>query len=670
VKKRLAIILGIRPDVIRASLILDQIRALDEFDVKFIWSGQHYSDNLKDIFFRELGVAPPDVELGARGSTDAEVVASVIASLYPVLEELRPEAAVFLGDTNTVMGCLAAAQLNIPIVHIEGCMRSYDWRMPEEKYRSTIDHLSDVIYTYFDEYKAQGVAEGLNPRRILVVQNLIVDVLHKYFFERKNYYDGLATDQFFHERNIERGQYYLMTCHRRENVERRETLAAVLELLRHTDRTIYFCASYRTQGNLKRFQLQLPPNVRMVDPVGYTEMLLLAANARGVVTDSGTVVEETAVLQVPSVQMRKATERPQVYDCGSSVKFDPDNPARYPAERVWHKLEQLHGRGWSHNLGDGQASSRVVADLTHRLRSDGFRMHKPEHYHLNIARSYRDDGLCAISRSMNVRSDRPLPGGSQAASLAVVIPMFNEQAGAARCVAGVTAALPPLGRRCRLIVVEDGSGDRTADVLDEVHRRGSDFTFIRHEQNRGYGAALRTGATEAKRQGYDYVLFMDSDLTNPPEHIVNFLPAMDGGADVIKGCRYCSGGRVQGVPFWRYIISRLGNLIVTPLFAVGVRDATNGFRCIRTEVFLSLPYSERGFASIMEEMYWAKRRGCTFANVPTTLHNRAEDLRGTSFSYKPATFYRYFRYALKAALVSRSTGQRPGAAETALKKAS
>ena len=392
-KKRLAIVLGIRPDVIRASLVLNRLRALEEFDIQFIWSGQHYSDNLKDVFFRELGVAPPDVEMGAKGATDAEVVASVIANLYPVLNELRPEAVVFVGDTNTVMGCLAAAQLNIPIVHIEGCMRSYDWRMPEEKYRLTIDHLSDVIYTYFKEYKDQGVAEGLNPRGIVVVQNLIVDVLNKYYFDRKQYYDGLATEEFFRAHKIERGQYYLMTCHRRENVERREPLAAVLELLRRTDRKVFFAAGYRTQANLKRFNLDLPANVLLVDPIGYTEMLLLMSHARGVVTDSGTVVEETAVLQVPSVQMRKATERPQVYDCGSSVKFDPDNPARYPAERVWHKLEQLHGRGWSHNLGDGAASERIVADLTHRLRTDGFRLHRPEQYHLNISRSYREDGL-------------------------------------------------------------------------------------------------------------------------------------------------------------------------------------------------------------------------------------------------------------------------------------
>lgn len=392
-QKKLAIILGIRPDVIRASLILNAIRPSSEFEVVFIWSGQHYSDNLKDIFFRELGVKPPNLELNAGGNTDAEITAAVIARLYPVLEELQPEAAVFLGDTNTVMGCLAAAQLNIPIVHIEGCMRAYDWRMPEEKYRGTIDHLSDVIYTYFDEYKQQGIAEGLNPDSIVVVQNLIVDVLNTYYFSRKDLYDRLATSEFFGERGLERGRYFLMTCHRRENVHIRASFENILGLLKSTDRKVYFAASYRTQKVLKEYGLSLPDNVIMVDPIGYQEMLVLMLHSRGVITDSGTVVEETCVLQVPSLQIRKSTERPQVYDVGSSVKFDPAEAWRYPHDVVFHKLEGLYGKTWEHRLGDGKASERVVNDLLDRLRNDGFRMHKPEEYHLNIRRSYREDGL-------------------------------------------------------------------------------------------------------------------------------------------------------------------------------------------------------------------------------------------------------------------------------------
>ncbi len=131
----------------------------------------------------------------------------------------------------------------------------------------------------------------------------------------------------------------------------------------------------------------------MVDPIGYQEMLVLMVNSRGVITDSGTVVEETCVLQIPSLQIRKATERPQVYDVGSSVKFDPTQPDKYPFDIIYKKFESLFGKTWDHNLGDGKASERVVKDLLDRLRNDGFRMHKPERYHLDISRSYREDGL-------------------------------------------------------------------------------------------------------------------------------------------------------------------------------------------------------------------------------------------------------------------------------------
>jgi UDP-N-acetylglucosamine 2-epimerase (non-hydrolysing) len=280
------------------------------------------------------------------------------------------------------------------VVHIEGCMRAYDWRMPEEKYRTTIDHLSDVIYTYFDEYKTQGVAEGLNPNNIVVVQNLIVDVLRHYYFERKSKYDAMASESFFRDRGIERGEYFLVTCHRRENVHDERNLRNVLKLLGSTDRKVFFTASYRTQKQLQAYGLTLPANVLMVDPIGYDEMLALMANARGVITDSGTVVEETAVLQVPSVQMRRASERPQVYDCGSSVKFDPSMPERYPFDKVLHKAESLYGKTWEHKLGDGHASERIIEDLVRRANTpDGFRGHLPERYHLDIRRSYRDDGL-------------------------------------------------------------------------------------------------------------------------------------------------------------------------------------------------------------------------------------------------------------------------------------
>ena len=173
----------------------------------------------------------------------------------------------------------------------------------------------------------------------------------------------------------------------------KSSLENILALLAATDRRVFFAASYRTQKALKEYGLRLTENVIMVDPIGYEEMLVLMTNSRGVITDSGTIVEETCVLQVPSLQIRKATERPQVYDVGSSVKFDPAEAWRYPYEVLYGKFEALYGRTWPNPLGDGHASERIAADLLLRLKEGSFRRHKPEDYHLDIRHSHREDGL-------------------------------------------------------------------------------------------------------------------------------------------------------------------------------------------------------------------------------------------------------------------------------------
>ena len=373
INKKLAVVLGIRPDVIRAALILQKLKAARGDDIVFIWSGQHYSENLKDIFFRELGVPRPDVELGCAGKTDAELVGNVVVQLHECLAEVQPEAVVFLGDTNTVMGSIACGQLNIPIVHIEGCMRSYDWRMPEEKYRTTIDHLSDIIYAYLPDYREQGIAEGLDPDSIIVTTNPIVDVLQHFFLNRKEYFNDIANPSFFGQRGIEKGAYYLMTCHRRENVETEASLRNVLEFVGKSELPVFFPASYRTQNNLRLWNLSVPSNVKLVDPVGYTEFLCLLTNSKGTITDSGTVVEEACVLGVPSVQMRKSTERPQVYDVGASVKFDPALDAGFDHAAVWMAFRKLSGSSWLNPFGDGRASDRIADDLLRRLDSGSFR---------------------------------------------------------------------------------------------------------------------------------------------------------------------------------------------------------------------------------------------------------------------------------------------------------
>lgn len=392
-KKKIAFILGIRPDIIRAALIMRYLEKERDIEVVFIWSGQHYSDNLKGIFFRQLQMRDPDIELGCQGETDTEIGSQLLAKLHPVLEKIQPDAVAFLGDTNTLTGALVAMLLNIPIIHIEGCWHSYDWRMPEEKYRTIGDHIADVIYTYEEEYKIRGIAEGLNPKNIIVVRNPIVDILNEFYFKQKKRLDAEATPEFFAERKIEDGQYYFMTCHRRENVHITSSLKTILAFVAQADLPVYFPASYRTQKILKAEKIKLPKNIIMVDPIGYEELLILLTHSRAVFTDSGTLSEEASVLQVPCVNIRKSTERPQIYDVRGAVKFDPDQPKKYPPKLLYKKLNKIIGTTWQHTLGDGKSSKRIAQDIIKRLRTGKLRGHLPKDNHLPISRSFIEDGI-------------------------------------------------------------------------------------------------------------------------------------------------------------------------------------------------------------------------------------------------------------------------------------
>src|SRR3989344_4544299 len=198
--KKLVFVLGIRPDIIRSAIIVKYLDGARDIKTYLVWSGQHYAKSLKDIFFEEFNIRKPDIELGCRGKTDAEISSKTILRLYLLLEKIKPDAVAFLGDTNTTAGCIAPAMLNIPIIHIEGCWHSYDWRMPEEKYRTIADHLADVIYTYAEEYKDRGIAEGLNPKNIIVTGNPIVEILDEFYYKKKKVLEKKATPSFFKKR--------------------------------------------------------------------------------------------------------------------------------------------------------------------------------------------------------------------------------------------------------------------------------------------------------------------------------------------------------------------------------------------------------------------------------------------------------------------------------------
>ena len=383
--KDLAIVLGIRPDVIRASKILKLLENQNEIDFDFLWSGQHYSENMKDTFFTQLNVPRPNFEFSVDKSNDSTIVSSTIENLYKHFETNKYKAVVFLGDTNTVMGSVAAAQHNIPIVHIEGCMRSYDWRMPEEKYRTVIDHLSDRIYAYLDSYKTQGLNEGISENIIKVTGNPIVDIINensKIFDSGVDYLDDEVL-------SLSNENFVLVTCHRRENILNEDSLKNIISLLNTIDdRNIIFPMGYKTQDVLKNSNIQLNTNIKVLDPIGYLEFMYLLKNSNYVATDSGTVVEEACILNVPSIQMRYSTERPEVYDVKASVKFDPTNNL-VDSNEVIGAVMNLN-RGWSHPFGDGNSSEIIVKDLIELSNSNTFKRHSPKDYPFDTSRSFKE----------------------------------------------------------------------------------------------------------------------------------------------------------------------------------------------------------------------------------------------------------------------------------------
>tara|TARA_B100000315_G_C14539515_1_gene570152 strand:+ start:323 stop:1474 length:1152 start_codon:yes stop_codon:yes gene_type:complete len=378
----IALILGIRPDVIRANKIIKLLDGFDEFTLDFIWSGQHYSDNMKDIFFSQLNVRSPDYEFNIDRGSDAEIVSSTIKSLSDHFNKHKYKAVIFLGDTNTVMGSVAAAQHNIPIIHIEGCMRSYDWRMPEEKYRTTVDHLSDRIYAYLDSYKAQGLNEGIGENRIMVTGNPIVDIV----FENRDLFSKGPDLVDKTTKEITEGEYVLATCHRRENILDAESLHSIIDFMNSVPDKIIFPMGYKTQEQLKESGLKLNNNVYVSDPIGYIEFMYLLVNSKYVISDSGTVVEEACILGVPSVQVRKSTERPEVYEVKASVKFDPTNQLKY--DKIISDIEKLVGTKWENPFGDGTASEKIAKDIRDMYMENSFRRHSREDYPFSTDRSY------------------------------------------------------------------------------------------------------------------------------------------------------------------------------------------------------------------------------------------------------------------------------------------
>lgn len=316
---KLMTLFGTRPEIIRLSQI---IKRLDRFcDQVLVHTGQNYDENLSDVFLRDLEIRTPDYHLGVRAASFGAQAAQIIERADELMARLAPERLLILGDTNSGLAAVAAARRHIPVYHLEAGNRCYDDRVPEEINRRVIDHCSTVLMPYTHRSKENLIREGFPRERVFVVGNPIREVL-------------LANETQIRESpvlerlGLNKGRYFAATLHRAENVDddsRLRRLFAGLELVaQQQDLPVILSLHPHTADRLRRSSVEPGCRIRIVEPLGFWDFVALERDSRGVISDSGTVQEESCIFRVPSVTIRDTTERPETIECGSAILTGAD----------------------------------------------------------------------------------------------------------------------------------------------------------------------------------------------------------------------------------------------------------------------------------------------------------------------------------------------------------
>lgn len=308
-------VLGTRPEIIRLSQV---IRRLDEVvEHVVVHTGQNYAAELSDVFFRELEVRAPDEMLGIREPTFGAQVGVMFTRIEPLFERHRPDRVLVLGDTNSGLVAVIARRLGIPVYHMEAGNRCYDDRVPEEVNRRIIDHSSSVLMPYTERSRANLIREGFAADRIYVTGNPINEVLQAHAA-------AIGRSDALRRLGLEERKFFLVTLHRAENVDKEERLRALVDGLAVLHKQFSWpvvCALHpRTQARVTTFGVDLDRSgLRFLPPLGFFDFVRLEQAAGCVLSDSGTVQEETCLFGVPNVTVRDVTERPETVECGSNI---------------------------------------------------------------------------------------------------------------------------------------------------------------------------------------------------------------------------------------------------------------------------------------------------------------------------------------------------------------
>lgn len=316
--EKIVTILGTRPEIIRLSLIIPKLDKY--FNNIIVHTGQNYNFNLDKIFFNELNIRRPDYYLGAKGSF-GEQISIIISKLEKILIKEKPQKFLVLGDTNSSLGAIIARRLNIKVFHIEAGNRSYIRNSPEEVNRKLIDHCSDILMPYSYRSCENLLKEGIDRKKIFVIGNPITEVI-KHFFKKKN----LAVLK--NKLNL-KSNFFLITLHREENVDDKLKLGEIISSLNQMVKKNKIIGLWpihpRTLKKINTYNLKINKNIKLIKPQGFTNFLNLENEFLFIITDSGTVQEEAAILNKPCLVYRDATERPETIESGCSILCNNKN---------------------------------------------------------------------------------------------------------------------------------------------------------------------------------------------------------------------------------------------------------------------------------------------------------------------------------------------------------